>query len=389
MSDAPVSPPTETPPAVSAAPPPAAAAASAAPISPEFLPPNMRKHVDLAAPVSIRMMGAKALVPVSPSDMLGLLFMLTFDPDTGVRETAQKSAASLPDRILASAVRDEGIQAPVLGFFLELFREKEQYAEPLILNATTPDTAVASVASTVSLRLAEIIGQNQLRVLRHDDLIRQLCLNPNATGSLLDSVCDFAVRSGVRLLDVPQMQAARVRIFGPEAIAKPPDVGPTAEEVMEEYEGLSDESSTPLEEGQRLNLTQRVMKMSVSEKIKLATLGNKEARTILLRDTNKLVATAVMRSPRMTDNEVLGVAQNRAVMDDVLRIVYNNREWTKQYVIKMALVKNPKTPLSITMRFLNTLRESDVKGLSRDKNVSSTVQGAAKKMMDAKDARKK
>src|SRR5438105_1180860 len=90
----------------------------AAPISDEFLPPNMRKHVDPKAPVPLRMMAAKALVPLSPSDMLGALFILTFDADAGVKEAAVKSADNLPDRILSSALRDEGVQAPVLGFFL-------------------------------------------------------------------------------------------------------------------------------------------------------------------------------------------------------------------------------------------------------------------------------
>ena len=95
------------------------------------------------------------------------------------------------------------------------------------------------------------------------------------------------------------MQAARVRLFGPEAAeAAPPDPGPTADEVIEEYAELEDEDAPPMEEGKRLTLAQRIMKMSIAEKIKLATKGNKEARSYLLRDSNKLVAVAVIRSPK-------------------------------------------------------------------------------------------
>src|SRR5687768_16350769 len=101
------------------------------PISAEFLPPNMRKHVYPKAPVPLRMMAAKTLVPLAPPDMLGALFVLTFDPDAGVREAANKTAATLPDRILGTALRDEGIKPPVLGFFLDQFWEKDQYAEML------------------------------------------------------------------------------------------------------------------------------------------------------------------------------------------------------------------------------------------------------------------
>jgi hypothetical protein len=359
------------------------------PITPEFLPANMRKHVDTGSPVPLRMMAAKALIPLGPSEMVGALFMLSFDPDPSVREAAAKTAAGLPDRILAPALRDESTKAPALAYFLGLLGDKSAYAEMLILNASTPDEAVAKVANYCDRGIAEIIAQNQLRLLRHEDIVRQLCLNPSASGALIDGVCDFAVRSGVVLEDVAQMKEARVRVFGPEALSKPVERGPTAAEIMKEYLELADETAPPMEEGKRLTLAQRVMKMSISEKIKLATVGNRDARGLLIRDTNKLVAVAVIRSPRITDGEVLRVANNRATLDDVLRVIYGNREWTKMYAMKLALVKNPKTPLAISLRFLNTLRESEVKDLARDRNVSSSVQLAAKKMMDKKDAPKR
>ncbi|MFY0568084.1 hypothetical protein ACN28E_30220 [Archangium lansingense] len=370
------------------------------PITAEFLPPNMRKHVDPAAPVPLRMMAAKAIVPLAPADMLGALFMLTFDSDAGVRETAAKSAAALPDRFSAG-LRDEGVAAPVLGWFLTLLSAKDALAEMLVLNPSTPDEAVAQVARGCSAKIAEIIGQNQLRVLRHEDIIRGLCTNPNASPALLDNVCDFAVRSGMAVADVPQMQAARVRILGPSAA--PPEPGPTAEEILKELEDAApkvaatgpeegkegEDPTAAIPEAKKLSLTQRIMKMSIAQKIKLATLGNKEARSFLIRDTNKLVCTAVIRSPRITDGEVLNCATNKAVNEEVLRIIYNSREFTKNYKIKMALLKNPKLPLAVGMKFLSTLRENDLKDLSRDKNVPSGLQGVAKKMVEKKNEPKK
>lgn len=359
------------------------------PITADFLPPNMRKHVDISAPAALRMMAAKSLVPLSPPDMLGALYVLTFDPEPNIVEAARKTAGGLPDRILGAAFRDEGIPAPVLGWFLTLYGTHDAYAEMLVLNGTTPDEAVAVIAATCSPRIAEIIGQNQLRLLRHENVVRQLCANPGASPALLDSVCDFAVRSGLVLLDVPQMQAARVRLYGPEAATKPPpDPGPTAEEILKEFAGVADENAPPMEEGKRLSLTQRIMKMNISQKIKLATMGNKEARSLLIRDSNKLVAVAVIRSPRLTDGEVLVQCNNKAANEDVLRVIYGSKEWTKSYLVKVALVKNPKVPMAISMRFLSTLRESDVKDLARNKNVPSSIQGLAKKMIDKKNTPK-
>ena len=361
------------------------------PITPEFLPPNMVKHVDPKAPVPLRMMAAKALVPLSPADMLSVLFMLSYDPDPGVRAQVEKTASTLQVRTAASGFRDEQVHPPVLGFFLRLFGQNDTYAEMLILNGNTPDDAVAAVAENCSKRTAETIGQNQLRLLRHDEIIRSLAKNPNADGALIDGVCDFAVRSGMKLEDVPQMNAARVRLYGPQVVAAPPPppAGPTAEELMAEFsmpeaENAAPEGVTVLDEAKHLSLSKRIMSMNVSEKIKLATKGNKEARGILIRDSNKLVSVAVIRSPRITDGEVLTQAQSKVCLEDVLRIIYSNREWLRKYSIKLALVKNPKVPQGVSMRLMTTLHEHDVKSLAKDKNVPGSVQALAKKQLDKK-----
>lgn len=362
------------------------------PLGAELLPPQYRKHVDPRAPAPIRGMAAKGLVPLSPADMVTVLFMLMYDADPGIRQSAGKTASGLPDRIAASAFRDEQLPAPVLGWYLSVYATHDAYSEMLLLNGTTPDEGVAAIAASCSQRNAELIAQNQLRLLRHDDIIRQLAGNPVAQGALIDGVCDFAVRSGLTLVDVPQMQQARVRLFGPQAITQPPvPEGPTADEVIREFgmEAESDaEGAPPMEEGKRLTLSQRVMRMNVAEKIKLATKGSKEARNILIRDSNKLVSVAVIRSPRITEGEVLAQSQNKVATDDVLRVIYSNREWLRKYAIKLALVKNPKVPSGVSMRLLTQLHESDVKHLARDKNVSGNVQMLAKKQMDKKGQRK-
>lgn len=373
------------------------------PITADFLPENMRKHVDPKAPVPLRMMAAKALVPLAPPDMLGALFMLMYDADEKIRETAGKTASTLPDRIAASGFRDEAVQAPVLGWYLEVYAQNDAYAEMLIINATTPDSAVAAIAPTCSQKIAELIGQNQLRLLRDEQIVRQLALNPVAQGALIDGVCDFVVRNGLDLPDVPQMVAAKVRLFGPQAAAQPVSTGPTADEIIAEFKVGAEgelpanaehaqklaEKEAKLEDGKKLTLTQTIAKMSVSERIKLATKGNKEIRGMLIRDANKLVAIATIRSPRITDQEVMAQALNKGAHDDVLRVIYSHREWVRKYPVRLALVKNPKVPAQVLMRFLNTLAEADVKALARDKNVSGAIQLMAKKMVQRKNEPKK
>jgi hypothetical protein len=364
------------------------------PLPLDVLPKPLQKHADPKAPPPLRMMGAKGLVPaVAPVDLCTLLFVLSFDADAPVRDTAVKTAEGLPDKIWGVALRSEGMKGPVLDWVSDRFGSKEAALELVLLNPATPDETVARLAPTLSRKLSEIVRQNELRLLRHDDIIRGLCRNPEALASTIDGACDFCVRNGLTLLDVPQLVEAHKRIHGVDPAAKPP--AETAAALMNEYgdvlatdhEGGAVPPPAVLaeQEQKKLTITQRVLKMSVSEKIKLATLGNKEARTLLLRDSNKLVSMAAATSPRITDGEIVGLANSRTVSSDVLRYIYSNREFLRNYAIKISLVKNPKVPLPTALKMLFTLQEKDIKELARDRNVPQTIQAQAKAFMMKKE----
>ncbi len=360
-------------------------------LSAERLPPNFRKHVDPKSPVPLRGMAAKGLVPLSPSDMAHCLAMLALDADQGIVASAKKTAAGLPDKILSVALRDEGQSPRVLHFFAEMLAGKDAPLEYLALNNTAADKTVALIAEgTTSPKLLEIISNNQLRILREERVLRAVINNPNNSKAIVDLTCDFAIRSGLVLADLPAMIEAHVRIHGappaaPESQEAQVAAENSAEALIQEFgEALTDQAAPPMEDGKRLTLTQRVSKMTISEKIKLATLGNREARGILSRDSNKLVALAVINSPRITDGEVFAYAHSRTCPEDVLRVIMNKREWTRQYRIRHALVQNPKVPLAIALRFLITMRQSEIRDFAGDKNVPSVIRVQAKKMLEKK-----
>jgi len=361
----------------------------------EALPKPLQKHADPKAPAPLRMMGAKGLVPaVAPVDLVTLLFVLTFDEDEQVRATAARTTDGLPDKIYGVALRSDGLRWEVIDWLAERLGTKDAALELVLLNPATRDETVARLAPVVSQPLAEIVRQNELRLLRHDDIIRGLCRNPSALASTVDGACEFCVRNGLTLLDVPQLVEAHQRIHGVDPTAKPPE--DTAQQLMQDYSAeLAQEAQpvtqaeTPAEEQKKLNMTQRVLRMSVAEKIKLATLGNKEARTLLLRDSNKLVCMAAVTSPRITDGEVMTLANSRTLNAEVLRHIYSNREYLKIYAIKMSIVKNPKVPLPTALKFLYTLQEKDIKELARDRNVPQTIQSQAKAWLMKKEAANK
>jgi hypothetical protein len=362
------------------------------PLALDVLPKPLQKHADPKAPPPIRMMGAKGLVPaVAPLDLGTLLFMLSFDPDAGVAQTAVKTAEGLPEKLWSVALRAEGVKGAVVDWLADRFAGKDSALELVLLNPSTLDETVARLAPFVSQKLADLVRQNELRLLRCDGILRALCANPNALASTVDGACDFCVRNGLTLLDVPRSVEAHVRVHGVDPTAKAPEPQETAAALLQEYdqelktEAPEAAAAAPQEDPKKVSITKRIMNMSVSEKIKLATLGNKEARTLLLRDSNKLVCMAAATSPRITDGEILGLANSRTVNADVLRYIYSSREFTKTYGIKTALVKNPKVPLPTALKMLFTLQEKDIKDLARDRNVPQTIQSQAKAYLMKKE----
>ena len=143
--------------------------------------------------------------------------------------------------------------------------------------------------------------------------------------------------------------------------------------------GLVDEPprTQPVEK----SLLQRVGTMTVSERIKLALHGNREARALLLRDSNKLIRRFVLKNPRVNDDEIIAVAKNRSADDDLLRVIAETRDWTKNYQVRLSLVTNPKTPLTLALRFLSGLYERDIRTLAKSKNVSATITAQAKRIV--------
>ncbi|MCD6526077.1 MAG: hypothetical protein J7K75_03685 [Desulfuromonas sp.] len=142
--------------------------------------------------------------------------------------------------------------------------------------------------------------------------------------------------------------------------------------------------SADFEETQNISKQKIVLELDISEKIKMAMTGDKEWRTILVKDSNKLVSGAVLKNPRITEGEVLFLTQNRSTSDEIIRIVLLNREWLKSYAIRHALVCHPRTPLAKAMRFLSTMNEKDVRTLAKSRNVPSAIVNSCRRMVAAK-----
>ena len=157
-----------------------------------------------------------------------------------------------------------------------------------------------------------------------------------------------------------------------------------AEEVT-----LSDEDADLLAEGtDRESATQLLGRMTFPQRLKAALKGTKEIRSLLIRDPNKLICQTVLSSPKLTDGEVEAFARMASVSEDVLRTIGSNRKWMKNYKVVVALTRNPKTPVALSLNLMNRLSDRDMNGLSVDRNVPEPVRIAARKKVVASTSKK-
>jgi hypothetical protein len=146
----------------------------------------------------------------------------------------------------------------------------------------------------------------------------------------------------------------------------------------EDEDGTAPEAS---DDPNRETTAQRLSKMGFTQRLKAAVKGTREMRAMLVRDPNKMIAAAVLSSPKITEQEIESIARMTSVSDDVLRIIGHNRAWTKNYSVVVGLVKNPKTPVAMSMNMMQRLNDRDLGQLSLDRNVPEALRVAARKRL--------
>jgi hypothetical protein len=130
---------------------------------------------------------------------------------------------------------------------------------------------------------------------------------------------------------------------------------------------------------QSVSTVQRIAAMGIAQRMSLAMKGTREERAVLVRDPNKIVSVAVLSSPKITETEIEAIAKMANVSDEILRIIGSTRAWVKNYNVALALTKNPKTPVALSMNLLSRLNDRDMRMLSIDRNVPDILRITARK----------
>ena len=388
--------------------------------------PVVKSILSGSAPPAARLAAARGLLPLRQADLLEALIHLSSDVDPEVARAAQGTLESQQASDLLSVATADDAAPSVLGYLASLSNADRETHEAVAGHNNTPDKAIALLAGMTSdALLLEFITLNQQRLIRSPAIIDAILLNParspeaerrametrreffekergvrqiaqelrargnsaaaeffetaeltGTSGQLsVDDAWVIAQHIEVSDADIDDTWLAREFIEGMMA-ETPEQIAANAQAVIN-AERLEGDASP-----ERISLIRRIMFMTVKDRVRLGIKGDREARGILVRDANKIVATAVMHNPRLTDHEVENIAAMRTVAEEVLRIIGMNRAWARSYPIIHNLARNPRTPMATAVNILPRIRTKDLKSITMNRNVSEAVRRQAYRLAE-------
>ena len=322
---------------------------------------------------------AAGFLPLPQEDLVAVLAFLATGGDSEIAGAARTSLDELPSRVVVGFAENDAVPGRHLKYLAHA-TDDQAVLEALIRNRALPDEVVVQLAGTADPGLQEVIVINQARILRAPEILDALLsnpiLSPEAWRRAVETREEFfekRIQADLKTLDeeLPDLSLSDDAIA--DLLERAPDddapkVPPSLPAVFAENDPA------------KASIFVRILMMTTKEKVQLAFRCGKTERIILVRDRNKLICSAVMRNPRMTDSEVEGIATLRNVDEEVLRIVGTRRDWTVKQPIVNALVHNPKAPVGVVLPLINRLTLRDLKSLKDDKGISEVVRQMARKL---------
>lgn len=391
--------------------------------------PVVQAIISGKAPQPARLAAARGMLPLQQSDLLEVLVALTASDDAQISAAATETlrSESLEDLLLAAKAEDT---APnVLAYLATQPDGPSEVYEATILNTRTPDQALAKLAATTAhSSLLELITINQQRLVRCPEIIDAILQNPSCGGEAERRAREtrkefFEKERGARQIADElraRGQTAAAEFFETAELTTPggdlslDDAWLIAQHIevsdadlddawlpAERYEELVSESAATVSanvqriieherressdiSAERVSLIRKIMFMNTKDRMKLAMKGDREARSILIRDSNKVVCSAVVNNPRITEQEIENIAAMRTISEEVLRLIALNRSWARSYPIIHNLARNPRTPIPTVMNILIRIKTKDLQNLTQNRNVSEAVRRQAQRLQQAR-----
>lgn len=391
--------------------------------------PVVQAIVSGTAPQPARLAAASGLLPLPQADLLEVLVALRESDDAEIADAAASTLASQESEDLLNAAHAPETSPAVLGFLGTTTSNRDVH-EAVIQNSNTPDTAIAGIAALVAdSSLLDLIAINQQRLVRLPAIIDALLKNParsveaerraretkreffekeRGARQIADELRAQGKSEAAEFFETAELSTATGQLSLEDAwvIAQHIEVSDADLDdswlPMERYEELLPETaaehaaavqrvieSERLESGsevkpERIALIKQLMNMNARDRVKLARKGDREARSILIRDSNRIVSAGVINNPRITDHEVENISSMRTVSHEVLRLISLNRGWARSYTIIHNLCRNPRTPIPTAITILPRIRTKDLHHISLNRNVSEAVRRQALRLAQAR-----
>jgi hypothetical protein len=382
------------------------------PVDISTLPGPAQKILDPAGPAPLKQMAAKGVVPgLRPGEIVTVIALLA-QGEGPTAATATETLGKLPKPLIAGALAGE-LHPWVLDRLTLTYANDFNFIGQFLQHRSLANETVAELAGVANEGVAELIATNEERLLANPKIIEKLYLNKSTRMSTADRIIELAVRNKIELTGIPAFREAAAAI-AKELVAEATEERTFDDDQFDELHNIAattqlapDEDTHVVDEAGKEQVTQKAKalngiwaEMRPPGKIRLLQLGvdsfkrdNPDfegtldaaaVRMLGVRDPNPLVAVAAVKSPSITESEIQRIAGMRNVSEDVLRIIAMNRDYTRSYAIKYALVANPRTPFAFASQWVTHLRESDLRNVAKSKDVAGAVANAARNQLQRK-----
>jgi len=319
---------------------------------------SLLKFVSPSSPADVRLAAARRSFgeELCAADEITVLFILGFDRDEELSSAAKGSLQEYPLKGLLDAM-DSPLDPLLIKKLLELRGDDDAVKIMAALNPGADDSILADLVEHGPDEVIAVFSEDAALLEAKPFLKEALRKNPRTPNS-------------VRVALSEKRSARAEKPFVRETPGK---------------EGfhldLTDEARSKVDEQ---NIYKVVAGLNTGQKLKLALSGNKAARDLLIKDSNRIISMAVLKNPRITEEEVQKVAHTKGTSDDMLRQISKNKEWVKSYSIRVGMLTNPKTPLTVSLKLLDTVYEKDLHSIAKSKNIPNALASAARRKLEAK-----
>ncbi|MFI5182394.1 MAG: hypothetical protein ACHQPI_13490 [Thermoanaerobaculia bacterium] len=325
------------------------------------------------APGQVLEFAARGLVPLPPVDLARALGSILSRGEPTLRALAEESFKELTGDALREAVLSSGVKPDQLDAIARRTQETA-VLEPLIQHKAVSVETLAWLADRIEPYLQDVLVTNQIRLLAAPMIVERLFENPRLSPDIRRRADEFLEEF---FLKKEREEDERARAAG----ALEPGEETTAPTAITPAAAAAEAES----EEKHRSLYARLANFTVVQKIRLAWRGSKEERLFLIRDSNRLVAVAVLKSPKTREGDVETIANMRSVSEDVLRYISLRKEWMRRYSVMLAIARNARTPIDVALPLVLRLHHDDQKKLAKDRNVPEPIRALARREVSRRE----